>query len=213
MPSLAAATRLALGSRWLVAAVFACIGSTSLAIEEPEYHVVGSSAVYEIREYSPTIVAETTVPGTANDAGNAGFRILAAYIFGQNEAKASIEMTAPVAESPVKIAMTAPVAQSPQEGGYLIRFTMPREWTLETLPKPLDLRVVLRALPARRVAVIRYSGFWSESRYDENLQRLKSALSEAGLHWQGEPVWARYDPPWIPWFLRRNEIWLELRAD
>ena len=119
-------------------------------------------------------------------------------------------MTAPVAQTPTKIAMTAPVAQSPQAGGYVVQFAMPPEWTLDTLPEPTDPAVTLRAVPARTVAVIRYSGTWSQERYAEHLASLQSALAEAGLRWRGEPVWARYDPPWKPWFLRRNEIWLEL---
>ena len=119
-------------------------------------------------------------------------------------------MTAPVVQTPVKIAMTAPVTQAAAADGYVIQFSMPAGWTLETLPKPLDPRVTLRALPARTVAVIRYSGTWSQANYEEHVQALQAAASTAGLHWHGEPVWARYDAPWKPWFLRRNEIMLEL---
>ena len=119
-------------------------------------------------------------------------------------------MTAPVAQTPTKIAMTAPVAQRPGPGGQVVQFAMPREWTLETLPEPLDSKVVLRAMPARTVAVIGYSGTWSQSRYEEHLKKLQEAATQAGLVWHGEPMWARYDPPWVPWFLRRNEIWLAL---
>jgi hypothetical protein len=119
-------------------------------------------------------------------------------------------MTAPVAQTPTKIAMTAPVAQTASAGGYLIQFAMPREWTLETLPEPTDSRVTLRAMPARTIAVIRYSGTWSQRGYAEHLKMLQDALAQSGLTWHGEPMWARYDPPWKPWFLRRNEIWLEL---
>jgi hypothetical protein len=119
-------------------------------------------------------------------------------------------MTAPVAQAPVRIAMTAPVAQRAGAGGYVVQFAMPREWTLETLPKPNDARVTLRAIPARTVAVANYSGTWSQSNYEENLKRLEEALAKAGLNWHGEAIWARYDPPWIPWFWRRNEVMLEL---
>lgn len=184
-----------------------------MAIEEPSHRIVASTDVYEIREYSPYVVAETVVQGDANEAGNAGFRILAGYIFGKNEGSTSIEMTAPVAQNPVKIEMTAPVAQSQTPEGFAVQFAMPSQWTLATLPKPLDARVHLKAMPARRVAVLRYTGFWSQSNYEENLARLKEALAAKNLTWQGDPVWARYDPPWVPWFLRRNEIWLELRPD
>jgi hypothetical protein len=163
-----------------------------------------------VRRYEPYLVAETVVSAAADDAGNEGFRILAGYIFGKNKGARKIEMTAPVAQAPARISMTAPVAQSPVSGGYVVQFAMPREWTLETLTEPLDSRVVLRELPARKLAVIGYSGTWSRSRYEENLKTLQDALAEAGLVWRGEPMWARYDPPWKPWFLRRNEIWLTL---
>jgi hypothetical protein len=142
--------------------------------------------------------------------GHEGFRILAAYIFGQNKGGRKIDMTAPVAQTPTKIAMTAPVAQSATSSGFVIQFAMPREWTLETLPEPIDSRVMLRAIPARTVAVLGYSGTWSQTRYEEHLKTLQGALAEAGLRWHGDAIWARYDPPWKPWFRRRNEIWLEL---
>jgi len=181
-----------------------------MAIDEPSYAVVRAHDTFEVRRYEPYLVAETVVGGTAADAGNEGFRILAAYIFGANKGARKIAMTAPVTEVPVKIAMTAPVAQSARADGYLVQFAMPREWALETLPEPTDSRVALRAMPARKIAVVRYSGTWSQGGYEEHLTQLKADLAREGLSWHGEPGWARYDPPWKPWFLRRNEIWLEL---
>lgn len=181
-----------------------------MAIEEPQYKVVRAYETFEVRRYEPYLVAETLVGAASDDAGGQGFRILAAYIFGQNKGARRIEMTAPVAQAPARIAMTAPVAQSPGSGGYTIQFAMPQEWSLETLPEPLDSKVALRAIPARTLAVIGYTGTWSQSRYEANLRKLQDALTQARLPWRGEPTWARYDPPWKPWFLRRNEIWLEL---
>ena len=181
-----------------------------MAIDEPRYTVLRTYDAFEVRRYEPYLVAETLVSASADEAGNEGFRVLAGYIFGRNKGDRRIEMTAPVAQAPAKIAMTAPVAQSAGPGGFVIQFSMPHEWTLETLPEPLDSRVILRAIPARTFAVISYSGTWSQSRYDEHLKKLQEALVKEGLQWVGEPTWARYDPPWMPWFLRRNEIWLEL---
>jgi hypothetical protein len=163
-----------------------------------------------VRRYESYVVAETVVSEAAEEAGNQGFRILAGYIFGQNRGERKIEMTAPVPQTPTKIAMTAPVAQSATSSGYVIQFPMPREWTLETLPEPIDSRVLLRVAPARTVAVLTYSGTWSQTRYEEHLKTLLDALAQAGLRWHGDAIWARYDPPWKPWFWRRNEIWLEL---
>ena len=109
------------------------------------------------------------------------------------------------------MAMTAPVTQNAVSGGYVVQFVLPRGVTLAAAPEPLDPRVTLREVEARRVAVIRYSGFWSAANYDQHLTLLQQALSTAGQTWVGEPIYARYNAPFVPWFLRRNEIWLQLR--
>jgi hypothetical protein len=111
----------------------------------------------------------------------------------------------------VKLEMTAPVTQASTAGGQRVQFVLPKGVTLATAPEPLDPRVQLREVPAERRAVIRYSGTWSQANYDEHLALLKAALDAAGVATQGEPVLARYNGPFTPWFLRRNEIWLALR--
>ena len=103
-----------------------------MAIDEPPYTIIRTQDAFEVRQYEPYRVAETVVNAAAEDAGNQGFRVLAAYIFGRNKGERKIAMTAPVAQAPIKIAMTAPVAQGARAGGYVIQFAMPREWTLET---------------------------------------------------------------------------------
>jgi hypothetical protein len=197
--------------RFFAASALLAAWSSAMATEEPAYTVVRSYDSFEVRRYEPYIVAETLASGAADEAGNQGFRTLAGYIFGGNKGERKIEMTAPVAQTPTRIAMTAPVLQSASDGAYVVQFAMPREWTLETLPEPTDAKVRLRAMPARTLAVIRYSGTWSQGRYAEHLKKLQDGLVEARLPWQGDPFWARYDPPWTPWFLRRNEIWLQLK--
>jgi hypothetical protein len=121
-------------------------------------------------------------------------------------------MTAPVTQeaAPVKFAMTAPVSQSAAPAGYLVQFVLPRGVAVADAPEPLDARIRLRGVPASRVAVIRFSGFWSESNYDEHLATLRAALTAASLAPLGEPIYSRYNPPFTPWFMRRNEIWLRL---
>lgn len=195
---------------YLATCLLLATGSLAMATEELHYTVIRTGQVFEVRRYEPYLVAETVVSATPDEAGSEGFRILAGYIFGKNKGARKIQMTAPVAQVPAWISMTTPVAQGPVSGGYVVQFAMPREWSLETLPEPLDARVALREVPARKLAVIGYSGAWSQSRFEENLKKLQDALAEAGLAWRGEPMWARYDPPWKPWFLRRNEIWLTL---
>lgn len=183
-----------------------------MAIEEPKYTVETQSKVYEVRKYQSTLVAETWVDAKFDDAGNKAFRILADYIFGNNTTKTEISMTAPVAQSrSEKIAMTAPVSQIKGEKGYLVQFTMPSQFPQDSLPKPNDSRVVIRELPERRVAVLKYSGSWSESRYQQKLADLKAALVADQLQAIGEPIFARFNSPFQLWFLRRNEIWIEIQ--
>jgi len=196
--------------RFLAACFLLAVWSSAMAIEEPRYTIVRAYSDFEVRRYDAYVVAETTVRAPAEDAASQGFRALAGYIFGGNKGARKIEMTAPVAQTSTRIAMTAPVTQSASAGAYVIQFSMPAEWTMETLPEPVDPDVTLHTMPARTLGVIRYSGTWSQSRYEEHLKKLQDALAEAGLRWRGEPVWARFDPPWKPWFMRRNEIWLEL---
>jgi hypothetical protein len=201
----------------LVSTVLLSPGCHRVAIQQPSYRVVRTLQDFEIRTYEPYVVAEVEVPGTRETAGNAGFRTLAGYIFGKNRGDRKIAMTAPVtqAEGGRKIAMTAPATQAPSRSGadeprWVIQFMMPPEYSLETLPEPLDPTIRFRTVPARRSAALRYSGTWSERRYEEHLAKLSEAIRREGLQPSGEPLWARYDPPWTPWFLRRNEILIDL---
>jgi hypothetical protein len=197
----------------IAATLFLCLFSAmASAIEEPKYTVVRQYDGFEVREYAPYLVAEVVVPGPAEEAGNQGFRILAGYIFGRNQGERKISMTAPVAQAPapIKIEMTAPVSQAAVTGGYVVQFTMPGEYTLETLPEPLDPQVKLREVPGGRFAVIRYSGAWSERNYQEHLEKLERGVDAAGLRTTGSPIYSRYNAPFVPWFMRRNEIWLKL---
>ena len=184
-----------------------------MATEEPDYSVESKSANYEIRSYGPILVAETKVEADFENAGNQAFRILAAYIFGANQSKTKIAMTAPVNQKIVseKIEMTAPVTQTRGPSGFLVQFTMPKKYSMETLPIPNDSRVQLRQLPARKIAVYRYSGSWSESRYNEKLASFRDELKNDGIVTAGDPVLARYNSPFQVWFLRRNEIWIEVK--
>ncbi len=183
-----------------------------MAIEEPKFTVESKNEIYEICRYETVIVAETEVLGGFEDSGNQSFKILASYIFGNNTTEKKIAMTAPASQQPAseKIAMTAPVSQQRSESGYVVHFTMPSSFTLESLPKPNDSRVKIVQMPERRVAVYKYSGSWSESRYKEKLQEFTQALEKDKVKTVGEPVFARFNSPFQLWFLRRNEIWFNL---
>ena len=117
-------------------------------------------------------------------------------------------MTAPVSQEQdsEKIAMTAPVNQQKEAENWRVTFMMPSEYTLETLPEPLDERIQLKKVESRLVAVLKYSGTWSKKRYEQKKGKLESLIQERGLTPVGEPIFARYNPPFMPWFLRRNEV-------
>lgn len=184
----------------------------AMAVTEPKYSVESKNDHFEIRLYESTTVAETVVEADFDEAGNKAFRILADYIFGNNKSKAKIDMTAPVAQQPTseKIEMTAPVSQIQDLRGQLVQFTMPDSYTLETLPEPNDPRVHLRKIEPRRVAVYSYSGSWSESRFKSKLAEFTSELLKNNVKTIGAPIFARFNSPFQIWFLRRNEIWLEV---
>ncbi len=184
------------------------VAKSAMAIEKAKYTVLEKEDDFEIRQYDSQIVAETYVDGDLEDVGNEGFRLLYGYISGDNKKKQSISMTASVGQEAgsEKIAMTAPVKQEKKDNQWRITFLMPAEYTLETLPEPNDNRVKLKADPGRLMAAVRYSGTWSEEGYEENKALLEEYLQKRGLTKAGEPVWARYDPPFMPWFLRRNEV-------
>jgi hypothetical protein len=183
-----------------------------MAIEQPSYRVVESAPPFEIRDYAPHVVAETRVEGSFGDVGNEGFRRLFGYISGENRTASKIAMTAPVTQQAAseKIAMTAPVTQRADGGAYRIAFVLPSAYTLDTAPVPTHPAVRLAQVPARRMVAVRYSGAWSVGNYQEALARLAAFAEQRQLVLSGEPVYARYDPPFMPWFLRRNEILMEV---
>jgi len=198
----------------LATAVIICGAMDAMAIEEATYNVSKRDDKFEIRDYAPHILAETVVEGNLEEAGNKAFNRLFRYISGDNRSRDKVAMTAPVSQEPMgeKIKMTAPVGQQRVQESWAVSFMMPASYTLETLPEPEDPEVTLRQVPARRMAAVSYSGFWSEKNYLRYKMELESWIQERGLTILGDPVWARYNPPFTPWFLRRNEILLPVDA-
>jgi len=195
-------------------AVFFVATGDGMALEEAKYTVIMREGSFELRQYEPHIVAETMVKGDYDKAGNEGFRRLFKYISGENQKKQSIAMTAPVSQDagPEKIAMTAPVSQEQTGGQWRIAFVMPSEYTMDTLPQPADPKVLLKQVPARRMAAITYSGSWSKARYEEHKALLEAFIQKQKLSPLGEPVLARYNSPFTLWFLRRNEVLIPVQA-
>jgi hypothetical protein len=185
----------------------------AMAIEEAKYTVLEKDGVFELRQYETCIVAETFMEGDFSKVGNMAFRRLYGYISGNNRKKEEIAMTAPVTQEAdsEKIAMTAPVGQEQVNGKWRITFVMPAQYTMETLPEPLDPEVALREEPGRLMAAIRYSGTWTQTRYMEREVQLREWVEAQGLQQIGEPIFARYNPPFMPWFLRRNEVLIPVK--
>ncbi|NNK98654.1 MAG: heme-binding protein [Xanthomonadales bacterium] len=197
--------------RWLVVGlILTLLSGNVMAAEEADYNVVVAEDKLEIRDYTPQIVAEVIVNDGFEDAGNVAFRKLFKYISGNNTRSEEIAMTAPVSQQKAgeKIAMTAPVSQRAEGDSWAVSFMMPAEYTLETIPAPSDPEVTIRAIPAQRMAAIRFSGRWKAKNYDKHLAELMAWVETKGLVVSGEPVWARYNAPFVPWFMRRNEILL-----
>jgi hypothetical protein len=194
-------------------AILLIFAAEAVAIEKAKYQIVESDKNFELRQYAPRIVAETFVAGDFEAVGDVGFRRLYEYISGNNIKNQNIAMTAPVTQEARsgKIAMTAPVTQEKSQGQWRITFLMPAEYTMETLPRPLDELVQLKEEPGYLMATIRYSGTWSQKRFEKNKALLQAAIAKRGLTPVGQPVWARYDPPFMPWFLRRNEILIRVQ--
>lgn len=186
-----------------------------MAIEEAAYSVVVKDGAFEVRDYAPHVLAETVVAGAFDKAGNRAFGRLFRYISGGNRSRRKVAMTAPVSQeaSGEKIAMTAPVGQQRARDRWVVSFTMPAAYSLETLPEPEDPQVTLRQVPARRMAALRYSGFWSERGYLRHRQMLDAWVRGKGLSVAGDPVWARYNSPFSAWFLRRNEILIPVAGE
>ena len=164
-----------------------------MAIEEPEYEVLADTPVYEIRRYEPYVVAEVDVQGESADSQ--GFRTLAGYIFGDNQSREKMAMTAPVEsrEADAKDAVT-------------YAFVMENKYTLDTLPTPNNESIRIREKPSRIVAVRRFSGRWTEKNMAKHERELLESLDTDGIKTSGIVELARYNGPFTPWFLRRNEL-------
>lgn len=186
--------------------------------ETPKYEVLVKDENKEIRRYAPYIVATTYAEGSFKESQSKAFRLLADYIFGNNEKGSTISMTAPVVmnqqkNSSERIAMTAPVTLSSVGDGWEMSFMMPAKYkSIDELPKPKDSRVSFKSIDAKTMAVMTFSGFWNEEKNEKMADQLKKWISEQGEYESTSvPKFAGYDPPWTLPFLRRNEMMIEVK--
>lgn len=186
-----------------------------MAYEEPKYTILEKDGNFELRQYEPKVLAEVLLEGEADKVDNEAFFILADYINGKNKKKESISMTAPVTQElqSEKIPMTVPVEQENIQGKWRISFYMPSSYTRETLPEPLDPRIKLRLEEEETIASLRYSGSWSRDKYQKKKAELIELIGERDLTITGEPIFARYNSPFMPWFLRRNEVLIPVKRN
>ena len=187
-----------------------------MAIESPRYETVRKDNKFEIREYKEYILAEVEIDGDFGSALQKGFRVLADYIFGGNTPKARINMTVPVTEQAVvseKIEMTASITSSPVEEGkkYIIAFTMPSKYTLESLPEPENEKISFRKVAKHKVAALRFSGSLNSKLTTRKVKERETWLNRNKYSRETGFVFAQYNPPWIPGIFRRNEIFTEVR--
>ena len=205
------------------------ISGAAMATEEPNYTVLSKTENFELRRYESQLVAQTWVSGDQDAASRAGFKILADYIFGNNTApsgeSSKISMTAPVAmqfeakqsttkkndsNESQKIAMTAPVSikqeQQQNDGQWRVQFTMPSQYTMQTLPKPNNPDITIIEVAPQTYGVIKFSGLAGAEKVAEKTAELQSWMQSQKLTLTGTPELARYNPPWTLPFMRSNEI-------
>jgi hypothetical protein len=193
--------------------------AAGLATEEPAYKVVRSEGRFEIRDYAPHLVAETTVradeaSARVDSASDTGFGRLFDYITGANRPQQDIAMTSPVLRTRAdgtSIAMTVPVTDTRRDDLVVVAFLVPSQYTAETVPQPTNPEVRIRVVPARRVAAVRFNGYWTDAAFAAEEQALREFLKKEKLAPAGPAELARYDAPFVPPGERRNEILVPLR--
>jgi hypothetical protein len=165
--------------------------------EQQQYEVVATYPNAELRRYSRCTVADITLTGSAENVGSRAFGPLVRYI------------------SAKQLAMTAPVLQAEAQASnqWTVSFVLPGSKALIEYPLPDDANVTLREIPEHLAMAVQWSGRWTYGSVEKYTTGLRQAIGASGHVELGAPVWARYDPPWKPWFLRRNEVLIEVRRD
>lgn len=182
--------------------------------EQQRYDVVCEHPSFELRRYPEHVVAEVEVDGTFESAGNKAFRPLVSYIGGRNDTGTGLAMTAPVVQR-----RDEPLPHDVEtettgigKGRYIVAFVLPRDVTGHTVPTPSDEQVHVRVVPEEYAVVSRFSGRWTASSYRRKVVALEAESADAGYVAAGPARFARFDPPWTPWFMRRNEVAIPVEA-
>ena len=190
--------------------------NAAMAIEEPNFNLIVKENAFELRAYQSKIIAEVSIDADMSESSSKGFRLIADFIFGNNTSREGgsekISMTAPVSvyEKSEKISMTAPVGVQQVKDGWKVYFVMPSKYTLDSLPKPNNAQVSIKQIPAKKIAVIRFSGLVDEEKMNKKVKDLNEWIVSKNLKAMSIPELARYNPPWTLPFLRRNEVMIEV---
>jgi len=165
-----------------------------MAIEQASYTTLIQEGPFEIRQTDPMIVAITP---DRSLGGEAGFSTIFNYISGDNAAQKKIAMTTPVINDLDKTMTTA--------------FVMPKKYRLDDLPTPNSHALSLKEVPSRLMAVVTFSGSVNPRRLLEKQDALTQWIQTQNAFAFGSFQLARYNPPFIPGFLKRNEVMIEIR--
>jgi hypothetical protein len=167
-------------------------------VETARYNVIRKEGDFEIRKYEALIVV------TVKDAASK-FSVLFNYISGANLSRSKISMTSPVITSK-EIAMTSPVISDTDSMSFIV----PSEFNINTVPEPTDERVSINQVPERIIAIIRFKGFAGKDIVQKQTKILLEKLEKKGIDMKGQPFLMQYNPPYVPGFLRRNEVAVEI---
>lgn len=195
----------------LIIIAFVIWQKTAYKVDEPKYTVLKSEGPIEIRRYPALVVAEVKIKGQRFSSINSGFRLLADYIFGDNKNNQKIAMTAPVMQEKTTTSNYSTETQKSQDDTWIVRFVMPSDFDITSLPHPNNSAVTLINLPAKVYVIIKFSGSNSDKNLQDHLTNILQYSKEHNLKITGEPIMAFYNPPWILPMFRRNEIMLELK--
>ena len=189
----------------------AMIGPIMSNVEVPAYKILKKEQNIEIRQYPPLIIAEVKTAGSRQASIGDGFRILADFIFGNNEGEKQLSMNGPVTQQEgIKIAMTAPVQQEKTDTEWAISFIMPSKFSIDTIPNPINDRIKIIQIPSKRYAVITFSGRSTEANLTKHTNELEIYMNGSSYSKVGNAKYAFYNPPWTLPFLRRNEVQFEI---
>ncbi len=183
----------------IVIGLILCFSNSIMAVEERHFDLVKKEGAIEIRHYAPVIAAEIRTSGTRNEAANAAFRVLVKFIGGENASALKIPMTSPVTQ------------QRDTEDTWFVSFYMPADMTMDQMPQPSDNAIQVKPLQNMKVAAIRFSGRGSANNLDKHEKRLRQYLAGTEYTIISKPSYAFYNPPFVPWFLRRNEVLFEIK--